>query len=141
MLVALLHKNNCGCSYFVSHAQYVFGCELPSVWQEPVGAVSLQHSLGLAHHRNGSRTALFNCCCLTAAPQVCPPVLANSTSITFYLNTSASNASYAQEMCKMNGGHLAAFTSLEEQKEVEQSYIINGYLFPKWVCCKHIAAT
>ena len=56
---------------------------------------------------------------------------ANSTGITFYLNTTTANASEAEEMCKMNGGHLAAFTSLDEQKEVEQYYLVNGYLFPK----------
>jgi hypothetical protein len=60
-------------------------------------------------------------------------VTANSTLITFYLNTTTANSTDAEDACKRNGGHLAAFTSQAEQREVEQFYITNGYLFPKWV--------
>jgi hypothetical protein len=60
-------------------------------------------------------------------------VTANSTLITFYLNTTTANNTDAEDQCKHNGGHLAAFTSLAEQREVEQFYITSGYLFPKWV--------
>ena len=57
---------------------------------------------------------------------------ANTTNITFYLNTTTANWTEAEDACKRNGGHLAAFQSLEEQREVEQYYIVNGYLFPKF---------
>jgi hypothetical protein len=66
------------------------------------------------------------------APQACPQVTANTTNITFYLNTTVASWTEAEDACKRNGGHLAAFQSLEEQREVEQHYIINGYLFPKF---------
>jgi hypothetical protein len=62
-------------------------------------------------------------------------VVSNATGLVFYLNTSTANATEAEEACKRNGGHLAAFTSLEEQREVEQHYITNGFLFPKWATC------
>jgi hypothetical protein len=38
----------------------------------------------------------------------------------------------AQENCKRNGGHLAAYISLEEQAEVEQFYIKRGFLLEKF---------
>ena len=38
----------------------------------------------------------------------------------------------AQEDCKRNGGHLAAYISLEEQAEVEQFYTKRGFLLPKF---------
>jgi hypothetical protein len=68
----------------------------------------------------------------TVAPQACPQVTANTTNITFYLNTSTANWTQAEDACKRNGGHLAAFQSMEEQREVEQYYIVNGYLLPKF---------
>ena len=42
----------------------------------------------------------------------------NSTNITFYLNTTPSTYTDAQRACRMNGGNLAIYTSLEEQQEV-----------------------
>jgi hypothetical protein len=78
------------------------------------------------------------CFALCAAPQTCPQVLANTTNITFYLNTSTSNWTYAEEMCKQNGGHLAAFQSLEEQvgramrapcgQDARQAHICGSYM-------------
>jgi hypothetical protein len=38
-----------------------------------------------------------------------------SSNITFYLNTSVVNQSVAESNCKRYGGHLAAYTSIEEQ--------------------------
>jgi hypothetical protein len=38
----------------------------------------------------------------------------------------------AQEDCKRNGGHLAAYISLEEQAEVEEFYTRRGFLLPKF---------
>ncbi len=58
----------------------------------------------------------------------------NASNITFYLNTSLVNQSTAEANCNRHGGHLAAYTSPEEQQEVEQFFINGGWLFPK----KHI---
>lgn len=50
-----------------------------------------------------------------SAPGVAAPYTTNSTNVTFYLNTTRSNFTYAENMCMRNGGHLAAFTSVVEQ--------------------------
>jgi hypothetical protein len=39
---------------------------------------------------------------------------------------------YAQLACNDLGGHLAAYTSVEEQAEVEAYYVSNGLLFPSY---------
>ncbi len=36
----------------------------------------------------------------------------------------------AEENCKRHGGHLAAYTSLEEQQEVENFFIDGAWLNP-----------
>lgn len=69
----------------------------------------------MSHILNFARVDSDGMCAAPAAPQACPQVLANTTNITFYLNTSTANWTEAEEMCKRNGGHLAAFSSLEEQ--------------------------
>ena len=56
----------------------------------------------------------------------------NATGNTFYMNTSLVDQATAQEDCKRNGGHLAAYISLEEQAEVEQFYTKRGFLLPKF---------
>ena len=55
-------------------------------------------------------------------------MVSSSTGNTFYLNTTPSSFNEAEEGCKKGGGHLAAFESADEQAEVEQYYISNGYL-------------
>jgi hypothetical protein len=39
---------------------------------------------------------------------------------------------YAEQSCNDQGGHLAYYSSLAEQAEVEQYYISNGYLMPTY---------
>ena len=67
-----------------------------------------------------------------AAPGVSEPYTTNSTDVTYYLNTTRSNFTYAENMCMRNGGHLASFTSAAEQLEVEEYYRDMGYLFPSY---------
>jgi hypothetical protein len=63
---------------------------------------------------------------------VSEPYTTNTTEVTYYLNTTRSNFTYAENMCARNGGHLASFTSSAEQLEVEQYYAGRGYLFPSY---------
>jgi hypothetical protein len=39
---------------------------------------------------------------------------------------------YAEQSCNDLGGHLAYFSNLAEQQEVEQYHISNGYLLPTY---------
>ncbi len=67
-----------------------------------------------------------------AAPGVSEQYTTNSTNVTYYLNTTRSNFTYAENMCMRNGGHLASFTSAAEQLEVEEYYRDMGFLFPSY---------
>jgi hypothetical protein len=58
----------------------------------------------------------------------------------YILNQFVSNFTKAQEFCTDNGGHLAAFASLEEQQEVEGYYIEMGYLLPTYHKSYYIGA-
>jgi hypothetical protein len=49
-----------------------------------------------------------------------PPYTAQITGSTFFLNLTHSSHQDAEASCSANGGHLAAYVSAEEQKEVEQ---------------------
>jgi hypothetical protein len=73
-------------------------------------------------------------CCAPCAtgPGAAPWYTANATGYTFYLNTTEVDSAAAEESCKRNGGHLAAYISLEEQAEVEHFYTTKGYLMPKF---------
>jgi hypothetical protein len=42
------------------------------------------------------------------------------------------NQTEAEANCNRNGGHLAAYTSVEEQMEVERFFIDGGWLLPKY---------
>ena len=44
-----------------------------------------------------------------------PQIVSNISGNTFFLNTSFVNQSEAQATCNFNGGHLAAYSSQEEQ--------------------------
>ena len=67
-----------------------------------------------------------------AEPGAAPWYTTNATGNTFYLNTTLVDSASAEESCKRNGGHLAAYISLEEQAEVEQFYIKRGFLLSKF---------
>jgi hypothetical protein len=67
-----------------------------------------------------------------AGPGAAPWYTTNATGNTFYLNTTVVDSATAEESCKRNGGHLAAYISLEEQAEVEQFYIKRGFLLSKF---------
>jgi hypothetical protein len=51
---------------------------------------------------------------------------------TFVFNPMKLDQAFAQLACNDLGGHLAAYTSLEEQAEVENFYVSNGLLFPSY---------
>jgi hypothetical protein len=72
--------------------------------------------------------------CLTAAPGkvVPPPYKVSKTGNEFVLRTNNMSWSNAQKECNIWGGHLASYVNRDEQIEVEQFYISNGYLFPKY---------
>jgi hypothetical protein len=59
-----------------------------------------------------------------AAPNYTTPV----SNVTFLFNSTNSTWDDAQNSCQMNGGHLAAYTSQEEQGDVEQFYESTGWL-------------
>jgi hypothetical protein len=48
---------------------------------------------------------------------------AKSSGATFKLHGILSNASTAEAVCRSEGGHMASFSSLQEQNEVEQYYL------------------
>jgi hypothetical protein len=82
-----------------------------------------------------SGTALAVCADSTAAACAAPGIYYYSSEVTnntYILNQFVSNFTKAQEFCTDNGGHLAAFSSLEEQQEVEGYYIEMGYLLPTY---------
>jgi hypothetical protein len=61
---------------------------------------------------------------------VAPPYTTTSTNVTFYYNATATDQASAEAACALSGGHLAAYTSAQEQNEVEQFYISQGYILP-----------
>jgi uncharacterized protein with PIN domain len=48
----------------------------------------------------------------------------------FYLNTTQVKQGEAEAACKLANGHLTTYTSMQEQEEVEQHFIQQGYLLP-----------
>ena len=58
-----------------------------------------------------------------AAPLTFPPYTSNYTGGVFTLHTAVANQSSALLVCNAQGGHLASFSSLEEQAEVEGAYL------------------
>jgi hypothetical protein len=50
----------------------------------------------------------------------------------YILNTSSSNQKTAESACQMNGGHLVGYEALGEQVAVEQCFIGQGFLLPKF---------
>jgi hypothetical protein len=50
----------------------------------------------------------------------------------FTLYTTPMNHSAAERECTANGGHLASYTSGQEQRDVEQYYISSFWLLPAW---------
>jgi hypothetical protein len=71
----------------------------------------------------------FSCPCPTA-PQVAPSVTSQASGNTFRLNLVLADARTAGMMCLQQGGHLASYSSLAEQAEVEGFYVQRGYLLP-----------
>jgi hypothetical protein len=63
-----------------------------------------------------------------ADPAPAPRLTTESTAATFYLNTTPSTFDEAEIACQTEGGHLAAYSSFEEQVEVESFYLDNYYL-------------
>jgi hypothetical protein len=52
------------------------------------------------------------------------------TNITFYFNTTLGTFADSELGCNMNGGHVAAYTSQDEQADVEGYYYRMGFLLP-----------
>lgn len=78
------------------------------------------------------RSSPLICCCRTAAAALAPVYTSTVTGVQFRLNTAKLNFSAAEAECARNGGHLASFTSIDEQSDVEQFYIKQGFLFPEY---------
>jgi hypothetical protein len=55
-------------------------------------------------------------CPANAVPGPCAKYTRRSTNFTYYYNTSATDFYSAEQACMDNGGHLASFTSDQEQK-------------------------
>ncbi len=58
------------------------------------------------------------------APNYTTPV----SNVTFLFNSTSTTYDDAESSCQMSGGHIAAYTSLEEQADVEQYYEATGWL-------------
>jgi hypothetical protein len=61
-----------------------------------------------------------------------------STNATFVLNTQLMDYATAEKTCNVAGGHLAYYTSLDEQQEVEgfyqqQGYLLSGFTPSYWI--------
>ena len=52
---------------------------------------------------------------MPAVPVVSPKYITRSTNVTFYLNTTPTRQAAAQAACRVEGGNLATYTSMEEQ--------------------------
>jgi hypothetical protein len=65
-------------------------------------------------------------------PQRFEPYVSGVSGYEFTLYTTTMNQSFAEIECNANGGHLASYTSAEEQFDVEQYYISNFWLLPAW---------
>jgi hypothetical protein len=63
----------------------------------------------------------------SADPAAAPSFTTSTTNVTFFLNTSLATFAEAEEACQVAGGHLASYSSLEEQAEVEQHYVHKGW--------------
>lgn len=61
-----------------------------------------------------------------------PAFTSTVSNSTFQYATNLSDFASGTRICNNLGGHLATYTSLEEQQEVEQHFISAGYLFPKF---------
>lgn len=61
------------------------------------------------------------CACHFAETDILPPPYTTQiTGNTFWLNVSYASHADAEASCSAHGGHLSAYVSMEEQKEVEQ---------------------
>ncbi len=76
------------------------------------------------------------CIALTAAATASAAAETNtyhyntSTNATFTLHTTATDFNTAERACNDAGGHLAYYTSLAEQQEVEQYFVSSGVFYP-----------
>ena len=50
----------------------------------------------------------------------------------YVLNTTATDFWAAERVCNAKGGHLVGFDELDEQVAVEQCFIQQGFLLPKF---------
>ncbi len=78
--------------------------------------------------------------CTTRLPFMCrkqnwqgsPGMTTQASNQTFYYNTTRTTMADAENSCKNNGGHIGGFKTQEEQQEVEQFFISQGFLIPTW---------
>jgi hypothetical protein len=74
-------------------------------------------------------TALPEPSCILSNPAAAPTLYNYTSSIgnvTYYLNTTMDTMVASQDTCRRLGGHLAAFSSREQQGEVERAFIAAG---------------
>jgi hypothetical protein len=84
----------------------------------------MPHTLILTEQTTNHPTTV----CRTADPAAAPRYTTELTAATFYLNTTPSTFDEAEIACQTEGGHLASYSSFEEQVEVESFYLDNYYL-------------
>jgi hypothetical protein len=76
--------------------------------------------------------------CSEQLPYVCkvaaPGVFSYSSPMnaTYVLNTNPLPQAAAEQFCRDRGGHLASFTTFQEQVEVEAWFAQQGYLLPAY---------
>jgi hypothetical protein len=70
--------------------------------------------------------------CRLQVPALQPQYINPSNNHTYLLNTSQSDWGTAEALCQAGGGHLASYSSMEEQVQLESHYINGGYLFPAY---------
>jgi hypothetical protein len=70
--------------------------------------------------------------CRLLRPTASVAITASSTGNRFTLYAQQRNASAAEQACQAAGGHLATFSSREEQLDVEQGLADTGYLLPSF---------
>ena len=64
-----------------------------------------------------------------------------STGLTYILSTFKKTWADAETFCQTQGGHLVAYSSSSQQREVEQAYVGEGYLLPYFHVAYHVGLT
>jgi hypothetical protein len=64
-----------------------------------------------------------------------------STGLTYILSTHKKSWADAETFCQTQGGHLVAYSSSSQQRQVEQAFVGEGYLLPYFHAAYHVGLT